>query len=77
MFYILLLFFLLGSTYCTTYGDVSGGTLGTLVVVVMLHMQLSVPTADLGLLVVTAVGQLAVVTLTLSHHTRRLASSQW
>ena len=26
MFYILLLFFLLGSTYCTTYGDVSGGT---------------------------------------------------
>ena len=52
-------------------------TVGTLIVVVMLHMQLSVPTADLGLLVVTAVGQLAVVTLTLSHHTRRLASSQW
>ena len=65
-------------------------TVGTLIVVVILHMQLSVPTADLGLLVVTAgcgdshfesphsaVGDFTVVTLTLSHHTRRLASSQW
>ena len=52
-------------------------TVGTLIVVVILHMQLSVPTADLGLLVVTAVGELAVVTLTLSHHRRWLASWLW